>query len=323
VSGGPPRPPGLYFGLSGVAWFLTEAAATLGRDDLARRADELALTLPVSVPNSDLTHGTAGIGLGQLHQWARGGDDRFLARAVLSAEHLVQTARRHPGGDVATVTWPVPASAPTRLAGITSYGFAHGNAGIATFLLAAGAATGEEQFTALGLEALDALLPLAVDVEEAWFWPTGPGEKAEEFWPHWCDGSAGIGTAFLRGWAVSGESRHLDAAERAAAGVLRERWRSSTVQCHGLAGGAELLLDLGAFTGDARYADLASRAAAALSLQRRQDGPFTVFADDTGSSVSAGFGIGLAGVGSFFLRLTRGGPRLLMLDELFGNRAGA
>ncbi len=322
VSANPERPPGLYFGLSGVVWFLTEAAVTLGRDDLARRANELALTLPVRVPNSDLTHGTAGVGLGQLHQWLRSSDDRFLARAVLAAEHLVQAAERHPGGDVAAVTWPVPASAPTRLAGTTSHGFAHGNAGIATFLLAAGSATGEEQFTALGLEALDALLPLTVEVDGASFWPNGPGESAEEFWAHWCNGSSGIGTAFLRAWAVTGDSRHLAAAEGAAAGVLRERWRSSTVQCHGLAGDAELLLDLAAFTGRADYTRLASRAAATLYLQRRQDGPFTVFADDTGSGVSAGFGIGLAGVGSFFLRLARGGPRLLLLDELLRGRPG-
>jgi hypothetical protein len=316
VSRGPERPPGLYFGLSGVAWFLTEAAAALGRDDLVRRANELALSLPVRGPNSDLTHGTAGVGLGQLHQWVHSGDDRFLARAVLAAEHLVRSAQRHRGRDMAAVTWPVPASARTRLAGTTSYGFAHGNSGIATFLLYAGAATGESQFTAVGLEALDALLPLAVDVDGASFWPSGPGEKAEEFWPHWCNGSSGIGTALLRAWAVTGEHRYRAAAERAGVAVLRERWRGSAVQCHGLAGDAELLLDLGVFTDEARYAELAARAAEALYLQRRQDGPFAVFADDTGAGVSAGYGIGVAGVGSFFLRLATGGPRLLLLDEL-------
>src|SRR5581483_9766031 len=53
------RPPGLYFGTSGVAWFLADAADALGRDDLLRRANELALAIPVRVPNSDITHGTA------------------------------------------------------------------------------------------------------------------------------------------------------------------------------------------------------------------------------------------------------------------------
>src|SRR5581483_11408406 len=43
----PQRPPGLYFGTSGVAWFLVEAGTALGRDDLVRRANELALSLAV------------------------------------------------------------------------------------------------------------------------------------------------------------------------------------------------------------------------------------------------------------------------------------
>jgi hypothetical protein len=326
IDRGPERPPGLYFGLSGAAWFLTEASLVLGRDDLLRRANELALSLPVAVPNADITHGTAGVGLGQLHQWARSGDDRFLARAVVAAEHIMRSAQRHDTKNRSAgpaVTWPVPASAPSRLAGTTSYGFAHGNAGIATFLLYAGTATGEAAFTALALESLDALLPFAVDVGGAAYWPSGAGDDAEELWPHWCSGSSGIGTALIRAFAVTGNRRYRRAAEGAAAAVLRERWRSSAVQCHGLAGDAELLLDLGSFTGEPRFAALALVAAEALELKRRADDNFTVFADDTGSGVDAGFGVGIAGVGSYLSRLVSGGPRLLLLDELLATRAGA
>jgi hypothetical protein len=316
VARGPQRPPGLYFGLSGIAWFLSEAAVVLGRDDLLRRANELALALPVTVPNSDLTHGTAGLGLGQLHQWRRSGDDRFLARAVLAAQHLVRSAVRvdpaaNPG--VASLTWPVPDSAPGRLAGTTSYGFAHGNAGIATFLLYAAQATGESAFADIALEALDALLPLTVEVDDAAFWPAGPDD--DSLWPAWCNGSSGIGTAFARAYAASGRERYRRVAEAAARAGLRERWRSSPVQCHGLAGDAELLLDLG-------QRALAEEVAGVLWLQRRQDGGFAVFADDTGAGVSAGYGTGVAGVGSFFLRLATGGSRPLMLDDLLRGDGG-
>lgn len=337
----PKRPPGLYFGLSGAAWFLTEAAAVLGRDDILRRANELALALPVRVANPDLTHGTAGVGLGQLHQWRASGDDRFLARAMLAAEHLVRTAQRSgPGGDAAALTWPVPASAPGRLAGTISYGFAHGNAGIASFLLCAAGATGEGEFLAVALEALDALLPLAVEADGAAWWPTGPDDDG--LWTSWCKGSSGIGTALVRAHAATGEERYRRAAEQCATAVVRERWRSSPVQCHGLAGDAELLLDLAAFLADdsrtssiagprpldpparlgfgARYSALAADAAEALWLQRRRDGAFAVFADDTGAGVSAGFGTGVAGVGSFLLRFATGEPRPLMLDDLLPSR---
>src|SRR5207244_1977452 len=197
-------------------------ALPLGRDGLARRANELALSLPVAVPNADITPGTAGVGLGQLHQWARSGDDRFLARAVVAAEHVMRSAHRSDPNNRSVgpaVTWPVPASAPSRLAGTTSYGFAHGNAGIATFLLYAGAATGEAAFTALALESLDALLPFTIDVRGAAFWPSGAGDAAEDFWPHWCNGSSGIGAALIRAFAVTGERRYRWGAESAAAAV--------------------------------------------------------------------------------------------------------
>ena len=320
VAEGPPRPPGLYFGLSGVAWFLTEAGIVLDRDDLLRRANELSLSLPVLSEVPDLSHGTAGIGLGQLHQWLRTGDDRFLARAVLGAEHLVRTVERTENG----LIWRVPDSARSRLAGTSSYGYAHGTAGVATFLLWAAAASAEEEFATVATEALDGLLMLARDGADgtAW-WPAGPDDPT--CWSHWCNGSSGVGTALVRGHARTGRRPYLNAAVAAARAGLTERWRSSPVQCHGLAGDAELLLDLAACTGDDGYRAQARQAAASLWLRRRHDGPgargvpettAVAFPDDTGGAISAAFGTGMAGVGSFFLRLAAGGPRPLTLDEL-------
>jgi hypothetical protein len=327
----PQRPPGLYFGTSGVAWFLVEAGTALGRDDLLRRANELALTIPVRMPNSDITHGTAGIGLGQLHQWLATGDDRFLARAVVAAEQVLRSAVRSSGAGAGAdgVTWPVPTGAPTRLAGTVSYGYAHGNAGIATFLYAVAAATGEPEFAAVATEALLTVLPQAVTVEGAAYWPASPatGSEASEsgYWPSWCNGSSGMGTAFLRAYLATGDPTFRVAAEAAAKAGLRERWRSTAVQCHGLGGDAELLLDLAALVGDPTregdnpYRRAALAAADALLLQRRGSaGGGTVFADDSGATISAGFGTGLAGTGAFLLRLVAGGPRPLLLDRLLG-----
>jgi hypothetical protein len=325
----PQRPPGLYFGTSGVAWFLADAAAVLGRDDLLRRANELALALPVRVPNSDITHGTAGIGLGQLRQWIATGDDRFLARAVVAAEQVLRAAVR----DEAGVTWPVPAGAPTRLAGTVSYGYAHGNAGIATFLYTVAEATGESQFADVATEALLTVLPQTVSIDGAAYWPASPDDADDSseagYWPSWCNGSSGIGTAFVRGHLSTGNQSFRMAAEGAARAGLRERWRSSAVQCHGLAGDAELLLDL--MTLPARhlepgdpYRRAALEATDALLLQARTPATArgTVFADDSGATISAGFGTGLAGTGAFLLRLVAGGPRPLLLDDLFTHSEG-
>ncbi|HVW34799.1 MAG TPA: lanthionine synthetase LanC family protein, partial [Acidimicrobiia bacterium] len=319
----PARPPGLYFGTSGVAWFLTEAAATLGRDDLARRAHELALAIPVRMPNNDITHGTAGIGLGQLRQWLGTGDDRFLARAVVAAENVLRAAIRTESPIGSAVTWPVPTGAPTRLAGTVSFGYAHGNAGIATFLYTVAAASGEPEFAEVATEALLTVLPRATTVEGAAYWPASPdgaGDASESgYWPSWCNGSSGLGTAFYRAYLFTGDPGFRVAAEGAARAGFRERWRSSAVQCHGLAGDAELLVDLAALpNGDGAFR-AAVAAAQALLLQRRTPSGSptgTVFADDSGGTVSAGFGTGLAGTGAFLLRLLTGGPRPLLLDSL-------
>jgi hypothetical protein len=131
-----------------------------------------------------------------------------------------------------------------------------------------------------------------------------------------------MGTAFLRAQLLTGEAGFRRAAEGAARAGLRERWLSTSGQCHGLAGDAELLLDLAALpvrepSKDCPYRAAALTAAQALLLQRRAKGTRTVFADDSGATVSAGFGTGVAGTGSFLLRLVAGGPRPLMLDELF------
>ncbi|MGH9000817.1 MAG: lanthionine synthetase LanC family protein, partial [Acidimicrobiia bacterium] len=319
IAGGPRRPPGLHFGLTGMIWFLAEAADIAGRPDLRRHAGELALGLPVRSLNPDLSHGTAGIGLGQLHQWLRTGDERFLARAALAADHLVRIFQTSTVDGATALVWPVPDETPSRLAGTVSYGYAHGTAGIATFLLYAAAATGEDRFSSLGLAALRSLIPVAVLTPDgAAYWPVGPGN--DELWPHWCNGSSGIGTAMLRAYAVSGDGSFLRFARAAALAGCREAWRSSPVQCHGLAGDAQLLLDLADVNpGDPEpWTGLASEAARNLWLRRRHERGWTAFADEGGAVTSAGLGTGTAGVGAFLLRWSHGGDRLLMLDELLG-----
>jgi hypothetical protein len=200
------------------------------------------------------------------------------------------------------------------------------------------AASGEGEFAAVATEALLTVLPQAVSLDGAAYWPASPddaGDSSEAgYWPSWCNGSSGMGTAFLRAHLATGDPTFRVAAEAAAKAGLRERWRSSAGQCHGLAGDAELLLDLAALppggtgvpltaaAGAAPNSDACRRAALvaadALLLQRRTPagGSGTVFADDSGATVSAGFGTGVAGTGAFLLRLVAGGPRLLIPDAL-------
>jgi lantibiotic modifying enzyme len=310
VAAGPRRPPGLYFGLSGSIWFLAEAADLLGDPALCDRANELALAVPTSSFNPDITHGTAGIGLTQLHLWRLTRDTRFLERANLSAKTLIAGANTGPDG----VSWPVPKDVESNFAGKTFYGYAHGIAGIAYFLLTAAAALDEPDYRDLGLDGLETLLRLAQLREDTANWDSTTEQSYA--WPHWCNGAAGVGTALLRGYAITGDARYRRMAERAARAVLRMKWRMSLVQCHGLAGGAELLLDLHDVTGEQRFRDLARELAAVIYSQRVYDNGLIVFPDDSLAEVTASYNTGLAGIGSFLVRLLHGGERPLMADHL-------
>ena len=249
--------------------------------------------MTVEVP--DLSHGTAGIGVGQLHQWLRTGDDRFLARAVLAAEHLVRTVERSDAG----LIWPVPASARTRLAGTSSYGYAHGTAGIATFLGWVAAASAEEEFATVATEALDGLLA------------PGPGRRRRHRLVAGGPRQPGVLAALVQ--------RLLRGGHRPGPGARPDGW-APVSQCAPwpppgpgwLIGGAARPSSATAWpatpssssifaacTGEEDHRSQARQAAASLWLRRRDDGPgLFAFPDDTGGAVSAAFGTGLAGVGS-------------------------
>ncbi|MDQ4092015.1 MAG: class IV lanthionine synthetase LanL, partial [Actinomycetota bacterium] len=100
------RSPGLYFGEAGIAWSLYEAGRALEDDRLSERGLALAETLPMSAPNPDLTHGTAGIGLTFLHLWLRTRNEEFAQRLGKSADDLIASASEEPSG----ISWGTPAA---------------------------------------------------------------------------------------------------------------------------------------------------------------------------------------------------------------------
>ena len=60
--------------------------------------------------------------------------------------------------------------------------------------------------------ALLTVLPRAVNVDGAAYWPASPddaGDSSEAgYWPSWCNGSSGMGTAFLRAHLATGDPAH-------------------------------------------------------------------------------------------------------------------
>ncbi|QYC37932.1 Serine/threonine-protein kinase C [Nonomuraea coxensis DSM 45129] len=298
--------PGLYFGRAGTAWALHDAAVHLGEEPLAERALALAHDLPSTWPNPDVCHGAAGAGLTTLHLWQATGEPALAKRALAYADALVETVQRRQEG----IFWRIPADFPSGLAGVAHYGFAHGIAGIGTFLLLAGTCLGRPDYVELAAEAGAALAEVAILERGRAWWPSGERPDGRERLTNWCSGSSGVGTFLVRLGLVTEEPRHLELARQAAAAVRQDRWYSLPVACHGLAGNAEFLLDLADATGDARYAGWAGELAAAVHARHALHDGRMVVPDQSLQGVSAGYNTGLAGVLGMLLRLRHGGPRL-------------
>jgi lantibiotic modifying enzyme len=303
--------PGLYFGRSGTAWALYDAARLLDDDKLATRAVELLTRTPVSWPSPDVTHGLAGAGLAHLWLWARTGDPILGERAGRYADGVL-VAEERDGGP----RWRLPAPAGSASPAASYLGFAHGAAGIGAFLLGFGAQAGDAGGLTGARRVGDMLCDAAITEGPAAWWPTGLPEDGDLRQRHWCHGSSGVGTFLIRLWAVTGEPRYRAAAEAAGAAVHRDAWYTATTTvCHGLAGDGEFLLDLADFTGEPCYRDRAAELAGILHTRHTVRGGRRLLPDDTGTEVSVGYGLGLSGVLGFLLRLRHGGPRWWMPDR--------
>jgi tRNA A-37 threonylcarbamoyl transferase component Bud32 len=307
-----PLLPGLYFGRSGTAWAMYDAARFLGDEGLGERAIELARRVPVRWPNPDVCHGAAGAGLAQLHLWAATGDPVFKRRALEAGAELLRAEQRQDGHAV----WPIPATFDSELAGLTHYGFAHGVAGAGAFLLYCALASGRDEFLVAARRGGGATAGVGLAPGGGGAGPSGTGTGSSDAMRHWCSGASGVGTFLIRLWSVTAEPRYRDLAEAGARAVHRDRWYSTSAACHGLAGDGDFLLDLADLTGEARYRGWAADLGAVLHAHHAHVEGRLVIPDDSGTAVTAGYGTGLAGVIGFLLRLRHGGPRWWMPDRL-------
>jgi Lanthionine synthetase C-like protein/Protein kinase domain len=308
--------PGLYFGRSGAAWALHDAAIALEDESLAAQAVRFARRLPVRWPNPDMTHGIAGAGMAQMHFWSVTGEPVFRERAKAVADSLLASASEGPEG----VQWIVPKSFDSRMAGLTHFGYAHGVAGVCHFLLLAARVLGDERYLERALSGGRLLASVVEREGNAALWPSGDPEKraagADQGVTWWCSGSAGVGAFLLRLWRRTGEDPYRELAESAGVALRRDKWFMTPVACHGLASYGELLLDLAEAVGEARYREWAEEIAACIEVRHVFQRGRRVVTGETGRDVSVGFNVGLSGVLAFLHRLRNGGPRMWMLDDL-------
>ncbi|MFJ2908603.1 class IV lanthionine synthetase LanL [Streptomyces sp. NPDC087228] len=298
--------PGFYSGRTGVELFLAEAgaAAADGQPDhpvLPPRTPDGGL------PEADLIEGAAGIGVGRL----------LLARHALEAGNR-HAADRHLA--IAAACDRMWASGAARLTPTGSdtiggaalrEGLAHGEAGVAYFLLEYGSATGDPAAITRSREACARLAAVTPGIIAA---ATEP--RATRRYGSWCRGLAGIGAVLVRAADRLGEPEYLVLAERAArtCAALAPRMPLVT-QCCGLSGAGDLMVDVARASDSEEFWDAAETVAMIILSRSGGTRSRPAFPNTELTGSSATWAGGSAGVLAFLRRLhDRGGRRLGLID---------
>lgn len=283
--------PGLYSGLSGIAWTLSELGLSHGE-----RVFDLVHESGLVHSGPDVFYGDAGIGLASLHFWRKTGDERYLDLAREAGEHILQTSESTEEG----FFW-------VNADGGTYHGYAHGASGIALFLLRLHTATDDARFLKHGRGAMEFEMAHAkiLGENDSATWSRQKGGSI--YSPYWRTGAAGVGSALIRFHDVTGEEKYLDWADKCSRYVAK-KYAVLPGQFNGMSGMGEFLLDMYFFTGEERYLSDAYKLTNVLLFKiDKQEG--IAFPGAEQIRVSNDFGTGSAGVGMFLNRLLRPSPR--------------
>jgi tRNA A-37 threonylcarbamoyl transferase component Bud32 len=290
-------PPGLHFGMGALPWLMAELARIAdGRRAAlwASRAGQLAGDLAASPAQLwDVTHGWAGIGMAQAAVLSLTGDEgcRRALRQII--DRMLSGVTKVAGVPV----WPQQDK--------SFYGFAHGSAGVAYFLLTAGLMVGQDAAVELAADVGRALLGVGLPTAggQGMAWPHGPDSR-QVAWTHWCNGSAGVGLFLVALESATGDAAIGAAAARAGRAITRGRPFGSCCRCHGLAGDGDYLLEL-AGDGDRgeEFRAGAGRIGRKLEALKADDGVAAKWPTEGTGEPRPGFMRGYTGIHSFRLRL--------------------
>lgn len=289
---------GLLIGYTGVAFAQLHLANTLGDASLLSPCHthaEYLLSTELG-PEIDLFCGVAGHGLFLHHLWQSTQNEKYLAGALQHGDWLIQHAIHNEHGCL----WPWRLQEKSTL-----FGFAHGNSGIAHFLLLLYQATHEPKWKTIVQDVIDTLNKNAIPDQGGFHWPRIPDPDPNEILRcQWCNGSPGIGLFFTQASEILQDKTCLETAIKAgettyAYGDIRQ----NPTQCHGLTGNAELFIELYRLTNEQRWLDRAYDFAKQSFKYRTISSEGDLWQADDEGYYSQDFCYGAAGVGHFFLRL--------------------
>lgn len=292
--------PGLYLGVSGIAWVLQE----IGLERQAQKLFDLATDHPLLHDSPDLFYGTAGWGMTNLRFFLQGGDELYLDEAIDAGRHLLR-ASCMPGFKY---SWEQQIEG--RL------GLAHGGSGIALFLLYLYLTTNDERYLGAARDALERDLAFGVETKDK---GTSWGSSISfpsPIYPYWRYGSAGIGMAALRFAKFLGDDRYNSVLQNIFVDTDR-KYAVLPGRFIGLAGLGDFMLDMHDATSEPRYLDSAFKIAEGIMFFRVNRSGIT-FPGETLSRLSCDYGAGSAGISLFLNRLSGRQGNDFMLDSFFG-----
>ncbi len=293
--------PGLYVGMTGIAWTLL----SLGCRDDAERIARSTHAHPQLWKTPDLYNGVAGWGMGQLRFFLETGDERYLEQARLAGEHLVHT--RVDSADGRSCLW--------HSGDHIFCGLGHGSAGIALFLLYLARVTGDDRYLATGrlgmAHAIDGGVP---NPDGGLSWLVTQDHVTRT--PYWRWGSAGVGIALLRYEALLGDRVYTETLDQLHLDTDRKFAIFPGFQT-GLAGIADFYLDWRRFhPNDPRADESARRLLSGVLLFKMDRDGGVAFPGETRTHISCDFATGSAGIGSVFQRTIDGAASSYLLDDL-------
>lgn len=297
----------LYFGISGVLWFLLDAADYMQDKALSDKVQSLFIKIikPSQLYN-DIVLGNAGYGMTAIHFYKKTNKKIFLDIAQNLAETICDNAQKTQ--DV--ISWPLDNE--------VYWGFAHGYAGICHFFNVLFTITGNNKYIEIANNICDILISNAIVEKGCASWNFGPNNNKK--WSHWCNGSSGIGSALIRMYLTTQNKKYLNYAELAAKNVYNGIWNSSMCQCHGVCGDAEFLYDMYCITHDPIYLSYIDNINEYIYSSRIDANGMDLLLDETKLRISADWGTGLSGVGTYIVRLiNRTKERLYMNDDILYN----
>lgn len=294
--------PGLYIGLSGIAWSLLE----MGLEEEAKKVLALTEGHHLLWRSPDLFYGVAGWGMTQLRFFLATGDEAYLGAARVAGRHLLET-RLIDEEKEGRCFWKSQDGSVSC--------FAHGAAGISLFLLYLHLATEDDELLAVGKQGVEWVLDRGIRNPE-WGLTWMAKREAPSTTPYWRWGSSGIGRVLLRYWHIMGEERYFNSLEKIHIDCNR-KYAIFPGYFFGLAGIGEYYLDLARFP---HWEDLAltatRRLLAGCSLFHMERKTGAAYPGESLSRISCDFGTGGPGIALVMHRyLTRCGPSF-MLDEL-------